>query len=164
MEWGIEMFYALLVVFLATCAVPATAGALFKPGQWYRDLDKPSWTPPNLLFPVIWAVLYVSMSVAAARVATQEASALAIALWGLQIGINTLWSAVFFGLHRILSGVVIIGLLWIAVVATTLAFLSHDRIAAILMVPYLAWGTYAFALNLSVWSRNRSGNKAINAI
>ncbi|MCC5961799.1 MAG: tryptophan-rich sensory protein [Rhodobacteraceae bacterium] len=145
----------LFFIFLATCAVPGTAGALFKPGEWYKSLDKPAWTPPNLLFPVVWAFLYISMSIAAARIGSYDGSVIAIALWGLQICINTLWSAVFFGLHRILAGVVIIGLLWVAVVATTAAFAMHDWIAAALMVPYLGWGTYAFALNLSVWQRNR---------
>lgn len=151
------MDVVLFVIFLATCAVPGAAGALFRPGPWYRGLDKPAWTPPDRLFPIIWAVLYLSMSVAAARVGMYEGSVVAIALWGLQICINTLWSAVFFGLHRILAGVIIIGLLWLAVVATTLAFATHDGIAAWLMVPYLAWGTYAFALNVSVWQRNRGG-------
>ncbi len=149
------MDFLLFVIFLATCAVPATAGALFRPGAWYRDLEKPAWTPPDRLFPVIWAVLYLAMSVAAARVGSHAGSIVAIALWGLQICISTLWSAVFFGLRRILAGVVVIGLLWIAVVMTTVAFASHDRIAAALMVPYLFWGSYAFALNLSVWRRNR---------
>ena len=149
------MDYLLFIIFIATCAVPGAAGVMFKPGSWYRDLDKPAWTPPNLAFPVIWAVLYLSMSVAAARVGTYEGSVVALALWGLQIGINTLWSAVFFGLHRIMAGCVIIGLLWLAVVATTIAFAMHEWIAAILLLPYLAWGTYAFTLNLSVWQRNR---------
>jgi benzodiazapine receptor len=145
----------LFVIFLATCAVAAASGAMFRPGAWYRDLDKPAWTPPNALFPVVWAVLYLLMSVAAARVGTHQGSVVAIALWGLQICINTLWSGVFFGLHRMLAGLVIIGLLWLAVVATTVAFAMHDWIAAALMGPYLAWGSYAFALNLSVWQRNR---------
>ena len=135
--------------------VPGAAGMLFRPGDWYRGLDKPGWTPPNKLFPIIWVILYVAMSVAAARVGTYEGSVLAIALWGLQICINTLWSAVFFGLQRILAGAVVIGLLWLAVVATTVAFAMKDTIAAALMLPYLAWGTYAFALNVSVWQRNR---------
>jgi tryptophan-rich sensory protein len=151
------MDYALFAIFLATCMVPGAAGMLFRPGDWYRALDKPVWTPPDRLFPIIWVILYVAMSVAAARVGTYEGSVLAIALWGLQICINTLWSAVFFGLHRILAGAVVIGLLWLAVVATTVAFAMKDTIAAALMLPYLAWGTYAFALNLSVWQRNRDG-------
>lgn len=144
----------LFPLYLAICAVPATAGILFKPGAWYRDLDKPGWTPPNRLFPVIWAVLYVLMSLAAARVAALPGTELALGLWSLQIAISTLWSAVFFGLHRILAGAVIISLLWVAVLATTLAFLAQDMLAAVLMVPYLAWGSFALALNLSVWRRN----------
>ena len=80
---------------------------------------------------------------------------LALGLWSLQITINTLWSAVFFGLHRMLGGVVIIALLWVAVLATTVAFWAQDILAAVMMVPYLAWGTFALALNISVWLRNR---------
>ncbi len=145
----------LFPIFLMTCGVAGAAGVLFKPGQWYRDLDKPSWTPPNVLFPIVWAVLYVLMALAAARVAALPGTELALALWGLQITINTLWSGVFFGLHRILAGAVIIAMLWLAVLATTLAFLTHDTVAALMMVPYLVWGTYALALNISVWLRNR---------
>lgn len=149
------MDLTLFPLFLATCAVPAAAGILFKPGDWYRNLDKPDWTPPNRLFPVIWAVLYTLMSLAAARVASFPDNDLALGFWSLQITINTLWSAVFFGLHRMLSGAVIIALLWVAVLATTAAFWSHDKLAALMMVPYLAWGTFALALNLSVWKRNQ---------
>ena len=145
----------LFPLYLAICAVPAAAGILFKPGAWYRDLDKPAWTPPDRLFPVIWSVLYVLMSLAAARVAGLPGSELALGLWALQIAISTLWSAVFFGLHRMLAGVVIIALLWLAVLATTLAFLPLDPIAAVMMGPYLLWGTFALALNVSVWRRNR---------
>ena len=146
----------LFPLYLAICAVPAAAGLLFKPGPWYRDLDKPRWTPPDALFPVIWAVLYVLMSLAAARVAALPGTAFALGLWSLQIAISTLWSAVFFGLHRMLAGVVIIALLWLAVLATTLAFLRHDPLAAAMMGPYLLWGSFALALNVSVWRRNRA--------
>ncbi|MEE4120533.1 MAG: TspO/MBR family protein [Paracoccaceae bacterium] len=147
---------ALFPLYLAICAVPAAAGILFKPGTWYRALDKPPWTPPDALFPVIWAVLYVLMSLAAARVAAQPGSAFALGLWALQITISTLWSPVFFGLHRIRVGAVVIGLLWLAVLATTLAFAAHDTLAALMMIPYLAWGSFALALNLSVMIRNPS--------
>ena len=145
----------LFPIFLLTCGVAGAAGVFFKPGQWYRDLDKPSWTPPNWLFPVVWAVLYVLMALAATRVAALPGTAPALALWGLQITINTLWSGVFFGLHRMLAGAVIIAMLWLAVLATTLVFWTHDAVAALMMVPYLVWGTYALALNTSVWLRNR---------
>jgi tryptophan-rich sensory protein len=151
-----EGVMTLFPLYLAICAVPAAAGLLFQPGVWYRDLDKPTWTPPDKLFPVIWAVLYVLMSLAAARVATQPDSALALGLWSLQITVSTLWSAVFFGLHRIRTGAAIIAILWAAVLATTLVFLDHDVAAALMMLPYLAWGSFALALNVSVMRRNPS--------
>ncbi len=157
------MFYVYFAIFLATCGVPGWAGALFRPGEWYRGLDKPSWTPPNVAFPIVWSILYVLMAIAATRVAVQDGSSLALALWGLQICINTLWSSVFFGLRKILMGAVIIGLLWVAVVATTIAFAQLDLIAAALMLPYLAWGTYAFALNVSVWRRNGAHGELANS-
>lgn len=150
----------LFPLYLAICAVPATAGLLFKPGAWYRNLDRPAWTPPDRLFPVIWAVLYVLMSLAASRVAALTDSAFALGLWSLQIAISTLWSAVFFGLHRIRAGAVIIAVLWVAVLATTLAFLTYDNVAALMMVPYLVWGTFALALNISVMRRNVQSESA----
>ncbi|MCC5976794.1 MAG: tryptophan-rich sensory protein [Salinarimonas sp.] len=148
------MDLAIFFVFLATCAVAASSGVLFKPGAWYRGLDKPAWTPPNLAFPIIWSVLYLLMAIAAARVAGHPGSALALALWSLQICLNTLWSGVFFGLHRMRAAAIVIGLLWLALAATIIAFWRHDGIAAALLVPYLIWGSYAFALNLSIWRRN----------
>jgi tryptophan-rich sensory protein len=150
------MDVGLFFVFLMTCMVPGVSGYLFKPGAWYAGLDKPSWTPPNVLFPIVWLVLYISMSIAAARIALIPGNNLALALWGLQICINTLWSAVFFGQKRMLLGVFIIAALWLAVLATTAAFLQLNIAAAALMVPYLAWGTFAMALNISVWRRNAS--------
>lgn len=146
---------SLFPVFLLTCAAAGTAGVLFRPGVWYRNLDKPDWTPPNWMFPVIWAVLYVLIALAATRISELPDNDLALSLWGLQITINTLWSGVFFGLRRMLAGAVIIAALWVTVLATTVLFWGHDVIAALMMVPYLIWGTYALALNTSVWLRNR---------
>jgi len=148
------MDWLVFAVFLATCAVAGSSGVLFKPGAWYRGLDKPSWTPPDIAFPLVWSVLYLLMAIAAARVATHDGSALALALWALQICLNTLWSGVFFGLHRMRTGAIVLLLLWVAVAATVTAFYRHDAIAAALMLPYLAWGSYALALNLSLLRRN----------
>jgi len=149
------MDVVLFFVFLMTCMVPGLSGYLFKPGAWYAGLDKPSWTPPNVLFPIVWLILYTSMSIAATRIAIMPNNDLALALWGLQICINTLWSAVFFGKQKILLGAYIIAALWIAVLATTAAFWPLDTTAAVLMVPYLGWGTFALALNISVWHHNK---------
>jgi benzodiazapine receptor len=149
------MDLALFFTFLAACAAPAAAGALFRPGEWYAGLSKPSWTPPNWLFPVVWAFLYVTMSLAAARVGSIPETTQAIALWTVQITINTLWSGVFFGLRRMAIGGIIIAGLWIAVAATLAAFWQHDLLAAFLLAPYLLWVSLALALNWSVWALNK---------
>lgn len=148
------MNWLVLIACLAACGAPAVSGMLFKPGTWYAGLDKPSWTPPNWAFPVVWLILYISMSVAAARVALTPGAALLLALWAVQIAFNTLWSGVFFGLRNIRAALMIMAALFASVLVTTVAFWQADRIAGALMALYLAWLAVAFALNASVWRRN----------
>ena len=154
------MTLMLFLVFLAACFAAGATGALFQPGDWYRSLRKPSWTPPDWLFPVAWTVLYLCMSWAAARVAalagTEPLAGLALALWALQIALNTLWTPVFFGLRRMGAGMVVLACLSIAVAATLVVFVRLDLLAGLLLLPYLAWVTVAGALNLSVWRLNRA--------
>jgi tryptophan-rich sensory protein len=128
---------------------------MFMPGAWYRALSKPSWTPPDWVFPVAWTVLYLSSAVAAARVAPREGAAYGMAFWAMQIAFNTLWTPVFFGLRRIRAAFFIMLGLWIAVAGTMLAFFQLDWLAGALFVPYLVWVSIAGALNASVWMRNR---------
>ncbi|THD85583.1 tryptophan-rich sensory protein [Aliigemmobacter aestuarii] len=152
------MDFTLFLIFLLACGPAAATGAMFSPGEWYRGLSKPRWTPRDWMFPVAWTTLYLCMSVAAARVAGlagQDARVgMALAFWALQIGLNTLWTPVFFGLHRIRAGMIVLSLLWLAVAATTVAFWMVDAIAGSLFLPYLAWVSVAGALNLSVLRLN----------
>lgn len=149
------MDWLLFAIFLGSCMAAGTTGAMFEPGPWYRSIAKPRWTPPDWLFPVAWFVLYICMSLAAMRVAMTPAAGLALALWGLQIALNTLWTPIFFGLHRMGAALVVIVALWLSVAATMVAFWQVDMIAGLLFVPYLAWVTVAGALNLAVWWLNR---------
>lgn len=146
--------WALFLTFLAACGAAATTGAMFDPGRWYENLDKPAWTPPNWLFPVAWTVLYICMAFAAMRVAQLPGSGQALAFWGAQIAFNTLWTPIFFGLQRMRAAMVVIGFLWLFVAATMIAFWQQDVLAGILFAPYLLWVTIAGALNLSVLRRN----------
>jgi len=148
MDWGLFLTY------LAACGAASATGAMFEPGTWYRSLSKPIWTPPGWVFPVTWTVLYLCMATAAARVAVLPDSAQAMAFWALQIALNTLWTPVFFGLHRIKAAMVVMAGLWCAVAATTLAFLQLDMTAGLLFAPYLVWVTIAGALNFSVLRLN----------
>ncbi|MEM9475519.1 MAG: TspO/MBR family protein [Pseudomonadota bacterium] len=148
------MDWILFSIFLLACAAAGTTGAMFQPGEWYRSLNKPDWTPPDWLFPLAWSVLYLCISAAGALAAPVEGSAVAMAFFALQIALNTLWTPIFFGLHRIGAGLVVLICLWISVAATLVAFWQLTWIAGLLFVPYLVWVTIAGALNFSVWRRN----------
>jgi translocator protein len=149
------MDWTLFFTFLAACGAAAATGAMFQPGDWYDALKKPSWTPPDWVFPVTWTVLYVLMAWSAARVAVLPDSGQAMAYWALQIAFNTLWTPVFFGLNRLGAGMVIILGLWTSVALTTLAFFGLDVWAGLMFLPYLVWVSIASALNWSVWRMNR---------
>ncbi len=133
----------------------AATGAMFPPGRWYDALSKPNWTPPNWLFPLAWTLLYIAMVYAAWRVARTPNAGPALALWSWQIVFNALWTPVFFGLRRIDSALLVIAPLWIAVAGTCVLFWQADPLAGALLLPLIVWQTYAFALNVSIWQRNR---------
>ena len=148
------MFWLFFGIFLSACAAAAATGALFETGAWYRSLNKPSWNPPDWVFPLAWTSIYLCISVAGARVALGDNNVLALSLFALQFPINTLWTPVFFGLRRMGAAFVIVIAMWIAVAASTVAFFAVDLWAGMLMVPYLAWVTIASALNWSIWRLN----------
>ncbi|OWY02247.1 TspO/MBR family protein [Thioclava sp. IC9] len=142
------------LLFLAASAAAAATGIIFKPGEWYVGLKKPGFTPPNWVFPVAWTYLYVSVAYAAARIAPEARSQIALALFAVQIALNTLWTPVFFGAHRLWLGLLVLICLWVAVAAMMLAFLQLDMLAGLLVFPYLVWLTLAGALNFRVWRDN----------
>lgn len=158
------MDFTLFFTFLAGCGAAAATGAMFQPGDWYRGLSKPWWTPKDWMFPVAWTILYLCIALAAMRVAMQAGFdplvGQGLALWAVQIALNTLWTPVFFGLRRIRAGLVVLGLLWLAVAATMLVFWQIDPLAGWLFAPYLLWVTIAGALNASVWMRNPAAASA----
>lgn len=144
MDWGLFLTY------LAACAAAAATGAMIQPGDWYDSLEKPSWNPPKWMFPVVWTTLYFFMSYSAMRVALAGVGAQAMAFWALQIALNTLWTPIFFGLHRMRAAMGVMVCLWLAVAATTFSFWAVDWVAGLLFVPYLVWVSVAGALNLTI--------------
>ena len=151
------MFTVLFLVFLSACFAAGATGSLFPPDVWYQRLQKPKWTPPNWVFPVTWSTLYLCMSYAGALVAVSDDNGLGMALWALQIALNTLWTPVFFGLKRLRQGLLVLVLLWVAVAATMVVFFTINILAGLLFVPYLLWVSIAGALNYSVWKLNHGG-------
>lgn len=149
-----------LVVLLAVClgaAALGSAATVPRIDDWYAALDKPSWTPPSWVFGPVWTVLYIAMAVAAWLVWRQREShavRVPLLLFAVQLALNMAWSWLFFGLMSPALGFADIVLLWIAIAATMAAFWQRSRVAGLLLVPYLAWVTFAAALNYSIWQLN----------
>ena len=146
-----------LLGWLALCYGAALIGAQFMPGEWYAALEKPTWTPPDWLFGPVWTVLYGMMAVAAWLVWKEfgfRAASGSLVLFVGQLGLNSAWSWVFFGLHR--PGLALFNLVALCVVVAGLAFIFWKRIrlAGGLLVPYLLWISFAAALNFEIWRLN----------
>lgn len=125
---------------------------------WYAGLAKPSWTPPPLAFPIAWTALYILMAVSFWRLWNLQMRALArteAMIWFLvQLALNALWSPVFFGRHDIETALVIIAALLIAIAMTIIKAWPVDRLAAALLMPYLAWVAFATTINIGVAAMN----------
>ena len=141
------------VVFLGLVMVAASTGMLFKPGEWYRRLKKPSWTPPDLAFPIVWTVLYLMIAVAGWLV-WREGSVAALIFWGLQLILNALWSYLFFGQRRMDLALADVSLLWLSVAGFIVIAWPLSTTAALLFVPYLIWVSIAANLNRAVRKMN----------
>ena len=142
------------VIGLASALVTAPAVA-----TWYRTLRRPPWTPPDAAFGPVWTTLYLLMGVAALLVGRSRTDPRLVeqvqAANALQLALNAGWSVAFFGRRNPAAGLVVIGALWLAIVATIAADARVDRRAAALLLPYLAWVTLAMSLNAWIWRENR---------
>ncbi|MBN1910125.1 MAG: tryptophan-rich sensory protein [Pirellulales bacterium] len=149
-----------LIVFVVACFAVAWLGSIAttpKLDNWYAALVKPGWNPPNWIFGPVWSALYLTMAVAAWLIWRQDGldeARWSLTLFGVQLGLNLLWSWIFFGMKNpgLAFGEVL--LLWATIVATMVAFWRRSRIAGLLFVPYLAWVTFAAVLNYTIWRLN----------
>ncbi len=144
-----------LVLSFAAAAVGAAASA--GAGAFYEQLVRPSWAPPGWLFAPVWTVLYALMGVAAWlvwRVDGFKKGRTALALFIVQLGANALWTWVFFAWHQGAIAFAEVMVLWGLIVATTASFRRLNALAAVLLLPYLAWVTFASALTFSTWRLN----------
>lgn len=144
-----------LVGWIALCQAAGAVGALVTSGAWYRDLARPSWAPPGWLFGPVWLTLYTAMAIAAWLVwrgPSGPARTSALTWFGVQLALNAAWSPVFFGLRSLGGGLIVIIALLVAIAITIARFAPRSRLAAGLLVPYLAWVGFATALNAALWS------------
>ncbi|MDX3375013.1 tryptophan-rich sensory protein [Streptomyces sp. ME02-6991-2A] len=147
-----------LLLLLALCYGVAAAGAVATGDavSTYAALDRPAWAPPGWLFGPVWTVLYGMIAVAGWLVTRRPGPGRrpALVAWGVQLGLNALWTPLFFAAGQYGLAFLDIALLLAAVAATALLCARVDRRAALLLVPYLLWVGYAAALNLALWLTN----------
>lgn len=146
-----------LFVFLAMCFAVASIGAAFPPGEWYAQLIKPPFNPPAWVFAPVWTLLYLLMAIAAWRVwcdGSWHEHRVALTLFVVQLTLNGLWSPLFFGLRRMDLALLDLLLLWAVLLATIFRFRRTSKLAAALLLPYLAWVTFAGVLNYSLLALN----------
>jgi len=150
-----------LVISLLVCQGAGFLGSLATTNSipnWYKNLVKPSFTPPSWVFGPAWITLYVMMGIALFLVWRRGAAApgvkAALILFFVQLALNSLWSVLFFGLHQPFWAFVEIVVLWVFILLTLIAFWRISLPAGLLLVPYLLWVTFASALNFSIWRLN----------
>ena len=152
------------LVFLGACFAAASSGGIFGPDAWYERLDKPKWNPPNWLFPVAWTPLFLMIATSGWLVwrsgAPSEAVTFAIGLYGVHLVLNAGWSAIFFGLKRMDWALAELVLLWLSIAAMIVVFRPLSETAALLLLPYLAWVSFAGVLNFVLWRRNPAPQQA----
>ncbi|SER46606.1 TspO and MBR related proteins [Vreelandella subterranea] len=146
-----------LLISLALVGIAASTGARFRPDSWYRELNKPAWTPPDIAFPIAWGILYLLMAIAAWRIYMAEDSAwrtAGLTVYALQLVANAAWSWLFFGRKQITAALGDIALLLVLIMLAIIVFAKVSALAAWLMVPYALWVALALALNATIWRRN----------
>ena len=150
---------AKIIIMIIVAELAGSVGSLVtfpSIGSWYSALNKPAFSPPNWIFGPVWIILYALMSIAAGLVwhSKSKLKGSALKVYGLQLGLNIAWSLIFFGLRlpSIAFGEIII--LWISILATSAVFRKISRTSSLMLLPYIAWVTFALILNYSIMVLN----------
>lgn len=143
-------YFVLTLFLLLSVGGGLLSGIYNMPGEWYADLAKPPFNPPNWIFGPVWTVLYVLIGIAGWRTWERRQQGVAMQLWFGQMALNFAWSPVFFTWHAIGIALAIIVALLLAVVAFIAVSWNRDRVGAWLFVPYAAWVAFATMLNASL--------------
>lgn len=151
-----------VIVSILICEAAGALGTIFTASQiqsWYLgELVRPSFAPPNWLFGPVWTLLYALMGIALFVIWEMKKSQRrnrALQIFCVQLILNAVWTPVFFGLHALFAAFVIIIAMWLAIIWTIVVFYREKKIAAYLLIPYLAWVSFASVLNGAIWILNR---------
>ena len=150
------IFMLKLVISILICQCAGIIGFFFTRRsilEWYAFINKPAFNPPNWIFAPVWISFFTLMGIAAFLVWRKGLHTLgvkrALSIFLLQLGLNSLWSIVFFGSRSILGGLAVIVFLWLVILWTIKEFLAISKPAAVLLIPYIAWVSFALVLNVA---------------
>jgi benzodiazapine receptor len=151
-----------LILSVSACLLTGVLGSFATRDSittWYAQLSRPSFTPPNWTFGVVWPVLYVMMGISVFLIwnvgIDRKRVRVALACFVLQLILNGLWTFIFFGWHLIGFALVEIVILWGAILVTIIAFWKESKPAAVLLLPYILWVSFAIVLNASLFLLNK---------
>ncbi len=150
-----------LITSIVICLTAGALGSFFTTpaiSTWYATLIKPSIAPPNWVFFPVWTALFIMMGISLFLVwkkgfQDHQVKA-ALSVFAIQLILNILWSAAFFGLRSPLAGLIEIIILWVAILAMILRFMRISKVAGLLLIPYIMWVTFAAMINFLIWSLN----------
>ena len=153
-QWKVYVFWILL-----SEAVGAFSGWITREGiaRYNAEVLKPALTPPAIVFPIVWSILFALMGIGAARIYLAPASnarSCSLLLFLIQLAFNFFWSIIFFNLQNFGFAFIWLIALWVLILLMILSFRKVDKLAAWLQIPYLLWVTFAAYLNLGVWLLN----------
>ena len=155
------------VLFILLCLIVEIVGAFWTKETvltWYPTLVKPLWTPPDWVFGPVWSCLYIMIAIAGwllYRTKYSHKRTIGLLFYGVQLALNFLWSFLFFSLRSPALGLIDIVLLWLFIMLTIITVWRLELLASILLIPYLAWVTYALALNIAIWALNIGAEKSL---
>ncbi|MDG1905758.1 MAG: tryptophan-rich sensory protein [Arenicella sp.] len=144
-----------LLICVFGCFATLSIGGLFQPGEWYQDLNRAPWNPPNIVFPIVWTTLYIMIALSGWIIAKSNQTTLII-LWWVQLALNAAWSWLFFGEYW--PGVALLDIILILGIVGALIKMCRAqpdlKTAGNLLIPYFAWLCVALSLNGHIWLYN----------
>lgn len=150
-----------LILCIAVCETAGIMGSLFTARTvttWYPTLEKPWFTPPGSVISAVWIILFALMGLSLFLVwqkgITSKSSRIALGVFSLQLMVNILWSYAFFSLQSPVAALAVIALLWLLILQCIIRFWHISKYAAVLLIPYILWVSFAAYLNYSLWRLN----------
>ena len=148
----LSLFLLILITFTAS-AIGSFITSSFKE-PWYSEIILPSFNPPSWVFAPVWTILYFMMSVAIWKIWKNSFDTKMLKIYFIHLFFNSTWSIVFFGFHLIGLALVNLIIILLFIIFLMKEYLMRDKISFYLMIPYLAWSSYALILNISIFLLN----------